>query len=152
MDGILSFLKDFDMETMLPAIGTFVGRLKFIMWALMMVSPVLLLILGANYYFKPPKEANFSWGFRTYFGMGSVEVWRFTQKIAGRLWMLLGGAMTAICLVLGLLMLALNAYAAATLAIWCVSIQLVLVIAVWVAINWIVLKYYDKDGNRRPQK
>ena len=35
-------------------------------------------------------------------------------------------------------------------AIWCIGIELVLVIASWIGIHFIVLKFFDKDGNRRP--
>ncbi len=49
----------------------------------MLFGPFLLLVRGLIYCFIPPKEANYRFGFRTYFGMGSVEAWRFTQRIAG---------------------------------------------------------------------
>lgn len=52
------------------------------------IGPVIALILGLAYLFLAPKEANYYFGYRCYFGMGSVRAWRFTQRIAG---MILGG-------------------------------------------------------------
>ena len=151
MKALFSLLKDFDFAAMLPDLDTFVGRVELMVRLLVLAGPVLLLVLGAMYYFKPPKEANYAWGFRTYFGMGSVEVWRFTQKIAGLCWIALGGVLTVIMLIVGLFYGGMNAMEIVTSAVWCVGIELVLVIASWVGINMVVLKFFDKDGNRRQQ-
>lgn len=146
---VINFLKDFDLAALLPSLDAFEGTAKFLLWILMAVGPVLMLLLGVMYYAKPPAEANFSWGFRTYFGMSSVAVWRYTQRIAGMCWIVLGGAMAAVALFLGFLFLPLHAGAAAVIAIWVVSIELILVILSWIGINIMVLKHYDKDGNLR---
>ena len=151
METIRNILNLFDVANYLPDLGIFAGVAKLIMWLLMLIGPVLMLVLGFFYYAKPPAEANFSWGFRTYFGMGSVEVWRFTQKLAGRCWMIVGGLMTAGVVVLGILMLALNAGNAAVMALWCVGFELVAVVGSWLFINIVVLKHYDKDGNPRSE-
>ena len=44
---------------------------------------MLLFLLGLVYLFLTPKEANHYIGYRCYFGMGSVNAWRFTQRLAG---------------------------------------------------------------------
>lgn len=149
MDAIRSLLNLFDIANYLPDLTLFSAVAKLVLWALMLVGPVLMLLLGLMYFMKPPAEANFSWGFRTYFGMGSVEAWRFTQRVAGLCWIAVGGGMTALCLIAGIFMLVLNGGQAATLAMWAVGIELLLIIASWVFINILVLKNYDKDGNPR---
>ena len=150
MEAIVSLLKNFDLNALLPELSSFIGGLKLWLFLLLLVGPVLLLVLGAAYYFKPPKEANYAWGFRTYFTMGSVEVWQFTQRLAGMIWLILGGALTVIMLIVGLILNGQDAGTLATGAIWCVGIELALVVSSWIAINVIVLKFFDKDGNRRP--
>ena len=149
MDTIRSLLDMLDIANYLPDLTMFSVGAKLVLWLLMLVGPVLMLLLGLMYYTKPPAEANFSWGFRTYFGMGSVEAWRFTQRVAGLCWIAVGGGMTALCLIAGIFMLVLNGGQAATLAMWAVGIELLLIIASWVFINILVLKNYDKDGNPR---
>lgn len=150
MDIIVSVLKGFGVENLLPPLGSFLSGIKFWMILLMLVGPLLMLALGAMYYYKPPKEANFSWGFRTYFSMGSVEVWQFTQRLAGRIWMVLGGIMSGATLVLGVLLSFISAKAVTVGAVWIVGAELILVVGSWIAINMTVLKFYDKNGNRRP--
>ena len=62
---------------------------KLVEWAHWLMSiavrigPLCSLFLGVIYLLIPPKEANRKFGFRTYFGMGSVEAWLFTQRTAG---------------------------------------------------------------------
>ena len=149
MDKILSFLKSFDIDKIMPPIDQFLGSLKFWMVVLTLVGPLLMLALGLMYYYKPPKEANYSWGFRTYVTMGSVEVWQYTQKLAGRTWIFLGGAMAAVSLVLGVILCFFNAEAVVVYALLIVAVELVLVVGSWIGINLVVLKSFDKDGNRR---
>ena len=43
----------------------------------------VLLAMGLAYLFFAPKEANWYFGYRCYYGMGSVQAWRFTQRFAG---------------------------------------------------------------------
>ena len=149
MDTIRSLLDLLDIANYLPDLSTFSSGAKLILWVLMLVGPALMLVLGILYFTKPPAEANYSWGFRAYLGMGSVEAWRFTQRVAGLVWMAVGGGMTLLALAAGIFMLIFNAGQAATLAIWAVSIELILVILSWIVINVIVLRKYDKNGNLR---
>ena len=149
MKGIAAFLKSFDVADLLPSMGAFSAGLTVWMIIFVLIGPLLMLALGAMYYYKPPKEANYSWGFRTYFTMGSVEVWRYTQRLAGKVWMLLGGAMAVLALVVSVILCFIGTQAVAVGAVVTVSIELVLVVASWVGINMVVLKFYDKDGNRR---
>lgn len=150
MEAIVSLLKNMDLAKLLPELDAFIGTLKFWLLVMILAGPLLLLIFGLLYYYKPPKEANHALGFRTYFTMGSIEVWQFAQKIAGICWMFLGGGLTVVMLVVGLILNANTAYVMAVGAIWCVSIELVLVIVSWVGIHLVVMKFFDKDGNRRP--
>jgi len=149
MEAIVSLLKNMDLKKLLPDLASFIGTIKFWLLLLILAGPILLLIFGLLYFFKPPKEANHGWGFRTYFTMGSVEVWLFAQKLAGFCWMILGGALTVAMLITGLILNGGSAYTMAVGAIWCISIELALVVISWVGINVVVLRFYDKDGNQR---
>lgn len=150
MDGILSFLKKFDIDNILPQMGSFLGGIKFWMVFLSLVGPLLMLCLGLIYYHKPPKEANYSWGFRTYFTMGSVEVWQFTQAVAGKTWTLLGAIMAGASFVVGVILCFFNAEVVVVYAFIVVAAELVVVITSWIWINSFVLKFYDKNGDLRP--
>ena len=149
MDTIRSLLNLLDIANYLPDLSTFSATAKLILWVLMLAGPALMLVLGVLYFTKPPAEANYSFGFRSYVGMGSVEAWRFTQRVAGLIWMAVGGGMTLLALGAGIFMLIFNAGQAAVLAIWAVSIELLLVIISWAVINVIVMRKYDRHGNLR---
>ena len=74
---------DLDLSVLVPEMGQVLDKARLLVTVSVLIGPILLLVLGLIYCFIPPKEANHKFGFRTYFGMGSVEAWRFTQRIAG---------------------------------------------------------------------
>ena len=98
-------IKEFDIAALLPDLGPLMRIAQMVIWILTLLGPVLLLVLGALYYFAPPKEANYLWGFRTYFTMCGEEMWRFTQKVAGLSWIILGGLLSITMLVMGVYLL-----------------------------------------------
>lgn len=149
MDDILSLLQDFDVAKFLPAPESFVRDLELWMRIAVMVGPLVMLGLGLWYYLAPPKEANHSVGFRTYWGMGSVEAWQLTQKLAGSLYSLLGTGLTAIMSLICNGFRAMNAMTMANVAIICVMIECILILGAWTYIRIKVKKTFDKDGNRR---
>ena len=87
-EDIKVLMDNFDPAALLPDLTTVVGKVEFITRIAVMAGPVVLLTLGILYFFAAPKEANYRFGYRCYFGMGSVEAWRFTQRLAG---IVLGG-------------------------------------------------------------
>ena len=149
MDDILSLLQDFDVANFLPAPEQFIKDLVGWTRFLVLIGPLLLVGLGAWYYFKPPKEANHSAGFRTYWGMGSVEAWLFAQKLAGIGYMALGAVLTVLMGIVCLFFRAQKAMAMINVALVCVIIELILVLGMWIILNILIFRAYDKDGNRR---
>lgn len=149
MDDILSLLQDFNVANFLPEPEVYLNSLEGWIRLIVLAGPLVLLGLGLWYYFAPPKEANHSAGFRNYWGMGSVEAWRFAQKLAGMGYTVLGGALTVIMLVVSLFFNGESALAMANAAVICVTIELILTLALWIVISALVYRAYDKDGNRR---
>ena len=97
METINRLIEGVSLDKIIPPLPDILDHLvPVIKWAVM-IGPLVVLVLGLIYLLVPPREANYSLGFRTFFGMGSVEAWRFTQRIAG-----LG--MTALGLVLTVIM------------------------------------------------
>ncbi len=152
MDKILSLLQDFDVAKFLPPPDVFVNKLELLMRVAVMAGPLAILGLGLWYFLAPPKEANHSAGFRTYWGMGSVEAWRYTQRLAGILYSLMGTVMTVVLSLICNGFRGMNAMKMANIAIVCVTVEFVLIIGAWVYINIMVYMHYDKEGNRKPPK
>ena len=96
LDSIKEIMDAFDPAVLLPALDTVIGRVDLICRIAVMVGPIVILLLGLSYFFIAPKEATHSFGYRCYFGMGSVEAWRFTQKLAGLVLGALGLVLTLV--------------------------------------------------------
>lgn len=88
IDAIKSALDGFDPAALLPDLSQVFGSIETLCRWAVLLGPVILLILGLAYLFLAPREANWYFGYRCYYGMGSVQAWRFTQRLAG---LVLGG-------------------------------------------------------------
>ena len=143
-----AFLKDFDFAVLLPELDTFIGQLRFYLGLFLTLGPLLMAVFGLLYYFKPTESPKSRWGFRSYWTSGSSKSWQFTQRIAGMVWMILGGALFVIGLILSLCFGGMDVVTMSTVTLVTACIELGLVIASYVLINRHVLKYFDKDGNQ----
>ena len=81
--SIKGMMDAFDPASLLPEMSEVFGSLATVCRIAVMIGPVVMLIMGLAYLFLSPKEANWVFGYRCYFGMGSVHAWRFTQRLAG---------------------------------------------------------------------
>ena len=150
MDKLAEAITNFDMEGFLPQLDTVIGRIEFALRLAVMIAPLLILILGLIYYFAPPKEANHKFGYRFYWGMGSVEAWQFTQRLAGAVWAGLGLVLTIVMLIVCVGFRGLDAMAMANAAVTCAVWELVLIGLACIGIDVVVALRYDKQGNVRP--
>ena len=96
IESIKELMDGFDPASLLPELSTVFGKVELACRILVMVGPVLLLALGLVYLLLTPKEANHHIGYRCYFGMGSVNAWRFTQRLAGIVFGALGLILTIV--------------------------------------------------------
>ena len=152
MDAIMNLLKEFDPAALLPDISSIVGIMQVFARILILIIPLLLGGLGAAYYFKPIKEANHIFGYRTYFGMGSVEAWKYTQRLAGFGYMVLGGALTLSMIIVNLCLIGAETLTLLTTAAICLVIELVLTGLGVLALNIFLAIRYDRDGYLREER
>ena len=142
---------ELNLEALIPDISTIMGLIGFLFFVAVMAGPLLLLGFGLLFRYRPPAEANFSLGYRFWWGMASLEAWRYTQRLAGIVWTILGGALTVIMLVVGIILLCMEPMTMAIGCAVCLVIELVLTAAACITINLIVMKKYDKDGFLREE-
>ena len=95
-EDIKVLMDNFDPAALLPDLSTMVGKVEFITRIAVLAGPIVLLVMGILYFFASPKEANYRFGYRCFFGMGSEEAWRFTQRFAGLVWAAVGLVMTIV--------------------------------------------------------
>ena len=81
--------------------------------------------------------------------MGSVQAWLFAQKLAGIGYIAVGGVLPVLMGLGSITFRGRAAFAMITSAMICVVIELLIVLALWVGLNVLIYRAYDKDGNRR---
>ena len=150
MDKLAEDVAAFDVEGSLPQLDNVMGLVETLVKLAVLVGPILILVLGLIYWFSPPKEANHKFGYRFYWGMGSVEAWQFTQRVAGAVWSVLGLALSLIMLLVSLGFGASEGLDMANAAFACVVWELVLIGGACIGIDVVVALRYDRKGEVRP--
>ncbi len=148
-EDIKVLMDNFDPATLLPDLSSLAGIVATVTRFAVLVGPLVLLVMGILYFFASPKEANYHFGYRCYFGMGSEEAWQFTQKLAGIVWTALGLILTVVMLfvsggygkkeIVDVISSGLNGL------IWEIGLTAVSCLA----INILVMIRYDRKGLRR---
>ena len=152
IESIKSLMDGFDPAALLPDLSDLFGSLATLCRFAVMIGPVVLLVLGLAYLFLSPREANYYFGYRCYFGMGSVQAWRFTQRIAG---MLFGG----VGLILTIVMFVISggfAQMEITDMVWkaagCLAWQVGLALILTFLVNFLAFFFFDAKGGPRRRK
>lgn len=139
------------LDAIIPKLDTLLSDMRTWIGVAMLAGPIILIVLGVFYYFLAPKEANHKLGYRTYFGMGSVPAWRFTQRLAGMVWGGLGVLLGIIALVAVGNLSEVPAEAVDT-ALDIVITETVGALLAFLGIEITVLVRYDMNGNLRFKK
>lgn len=149
IESIKELMDAFDPASLLPELGDIFSIITTICQIAVMVGPILLLVLGLAYLFFSPKEANYYFGYRCYFGMGSVEAWRFTQRLAGIVLGLSGLILSGIMLLLSAGFPDMTPVEMVWRAFWCLIWQAVIALlangGIWLA----AFARFDARGNFR---
>ena len=90
IDDFKGLMDAFDPASLLPELDPILDKLAWIARIVVLLGPGVMLLMGLVYLLATPKEANYYIGYRCYYGMGSVEAWRFTQRLAGIVFAALG--------------------------------------------------------------
>lgn len=152
LSSIKEMMDAFDPAALLPDLSQVFNSLATVCRFAVLIGPIVMLVLGLMYLFLSPKEANYYFGYRCYFGMGSVQAWRFTQRIAG---LIFGG----VGLILLLLMLWISSGFAGmevTDMVWkalsCLLWQAGAALAATLAINLTAAALFDRKGALRKRE
>lgn len=91
MEKIMDLLNNFDnLGKYIPKLDSVMDLALKLTKLAVRVGPVCILVLGLIYLLIPPREANYKAGYRTFFGMGSIAAWRFTQFVSGLIMTVMG--------------------------------------------------------------
>lgn len=149
MDALKGLLTDFDPAAFMPELDSVVGWLELAVRIAVMAGPVVLLVMGLWYLLLPPKEANHLAGYRFFWGMGSVQAWRFTQFIAGIAWTALGLVLTLVMALIISGYRGMDPLEMCCNAVLCILWEIGTAAVVCLVINVIVMVFFDFKGNQR---
>ena len=152
IESIKQILDGFDPASLLPDLTSVFGILTTLCRIAVLVGPIVLLALGLAYLFLSPKEANYHFGYRCYYGMGSVQAWRYTQRLAG---ILLGGTGLVLTLVMFFISSGFGSLSPEDMvwkALWCLVWEAVLALIVNGAICGLAAFNFDRKGEYRRKK
>ncbi len=149
IENIKDIMDDLDLAALMPSLEDVLGFAALFARIAVMVGPLVVLGLGLYYFLMPPKEATYQAGYRFRWGMGSPRAWRFTQRLAGSVWMGLGLVLTIVMAILSS-----NFQAAAPADMLWRAVKLLLwqgglLLCSCIAINITVFALFDLKGNRR---
>ena len=156
MESTIEKLKDlinnFDPVSYLPDIASIMSWASLFVRVCVLLAPAVMLLCGLRYLIFPPKEANHEAGYRFYFGMGSVEAWRFTQLFAGIVWTLMGLGLGIAMYYIGKEFPAMELGPMVDKAVLCILWQIALIILSYIAINLTLIIRYNRHGDVRWRK
>ena len=150
MEKITELLNNLeDLGKFIPKLDTLMGWVQWLISLAVRVGPLCILILGLVYLLIPPKEANRKAGYRTYFGMGSVMAWRFTQRIAGAIMTVVGLILTIIAYITVGKFGEMDLMTMAEKAFQVIKAQVVCALVIYVFMFLLTAVMFDRKGNRR---
>jgi len=152
IEKLVDLINNFDPVSYLPAIDSILGWAELFVRICVMAAPVIMLVFGLSWLLFPAKEANHVAGYRFYFGMGSVDAWRFTQKFAGIVWSVLGLILCVVMFLVSGGFRGMDTMAMVDKAAACVLWEIGLMALSCIAINLTLTIRYDRKGNVRWQK
>ena len=152
IDSIKELMDGFDPAALLPELDTVFGKIELTCRIAVMIGPVLLILLGLTYMFLAPREANHYLGYRCYYGMGSVQAWRFTQKLSGIVLGGLGLVLTAVMVFMMMSFRGMEVQAMLWRAVKCLIWEAALALLANLAINAAAFFLFDSHGDFRSKK
>ena len=152
IEDLKSLMDAFDPASLLPELN---GVLDVVLYAVRiatLIGPAVLLVLGLGYLIFAPREANYYFGYRCTFGMGSVEAWRFTQRLSGVIWSLLGLVLTGAMVLLTGGFAEMEVYDAVWTAVKYVLVEAGAVALSCLVINTVVMTRFTFSGDYRKDR
>lgn len=152
IESIKSLMDGFDPAALLPDLSDLFGSMAALCRFAVMIGPVVLLVLGLAYLFLSPREANYYFGYRCYFGMGSVQAWRFTQRMAGILFGSVGLILTIVMYVISGGFAEMEVTDMVWKAAGCLAWQAVIALVLTFLVNFLAFFFFDAKGGPRRRK
>lgn len=148
-EALKSLLEDFDIAAFLPELDSILGWTETLLRLCVTVGPVLLLGFGLLYLLSPPKEANYSLGYRFWWSMSSLEAWTFTHRLVGIVWTVLGLVLSIVMAVICNAFRRMEPMEMVWTAIKCIAWELGLILLSCLVCDVVIVVLFDRKGYKR---
>ena len=152
IEDFKSLMDGFEPASLLPELDSIISKFAPVARILVLVGPAALLLMGIIYLFIVPKEANYILGYRCYYGMGSVEAWRFTQRLAGIVFGALGVVLGIAMALIGGSFTELETMELLWRTVYCVGGEAAAAAIACLTINTVTAARFDSRGDLRKRK
>ena len=149
MDFLKSLISDFDLMALLPEMADLLDWIMMIVSYALIIGPCVLALLGMWYFLLPTREANHYVGYRFFWGMGSIKSWKFTQRLAGLAWVILGAYLAKTANDLRESLMAMEKLDMMYEAVVLIVKQISWIVVTCLSINAVVFVIFDFKGNIR---
>ena len=149
MDFLKSLISDFDLMALLPEMADVLDWIMTTVSYALVAGPCVLALLGLWYLILPAREANHFVGYRFFWGMGSIKSWKFTQRFAGLVWIILGAYLANQANELRETLMAMEKLDMMYEAIVMILKQISWVVVTCLSINVVIFIIFDFKGNIR---
>ncbi len=149
IEALKSILEGFDLAAFLPKIDSVLGWVETLLRLCVMAGPLLTFGFGLLYLAIPPKEANYSLGYRFWWSMSSLDAWQFTHRLVGCIWTPLGLVLAVVMAIICNGFRQLEPMDMVLSAVKCIGWELVLIVASCLIVNLVVIIMFDRKGFRR---
>lgn len=127
--------------------------MKLVMWVFMLtcnlIIPVVMILFGQMFEKAPPKEPNWTFGYRTKRSMKSRDAWGFAQQYFGKLWQKMGRALLPLAVVgQALTLLCPDVQSMCNWSLVPTVAEAVVMTATLIPVERALKRNFDKDGNR----
>lgn len=125
-------------------------------WTYMLIidllTPLTMIILGAIFKKRPPREINNFFGYRTTMSMKSIDTWNYAHRLVGKLWLILGFASLPVMIVPMLFVINKSESTISTLSIVLLVISLISIIVTIIPVEIGLSRNFDENGNIKEPK
>lgn len=117
----------------------------YLIFALVMVTPLALFVIGLFWRVHPPKLEGSGFAYRTALSSRSEEAWRFAHRHITKLWIRLGVLLAGVSAVLMVLLK--ESYT--VFFLWIIGGQMVFLCISAFLVESLLKASFDEDGKRR---
>lgn len=113
-------------------------------WLFTLVVPAIMIVFGAYFMRRSPKDINMLFGYRTTLSMKNRDTWETAHRIIGRYWLIMGIVMLPVCVIPAIIATENDELMTVIMFITLVPLLLGIVLT-----EIRLHRIFDKDGNRR---